>query len=417
MQSTEALTTTTVNAQAILAVAWDTPVQLAMIDELDNDARSSVQRLQVIKGPTDAPQSIIVKQIGSGNEDRAFDPAEVDSFVLQRFWNECAGLQFLEEVFTGAPPAPRLYGVDHTKGMMVMEDLGHGASLVEAVLGNEPAVATAGLLELMTTLGQIHAHTIGKVQDYMRIRQRLGPSQPYFSSAAEGTLPPARIAELCHTLIDRLGIPTVTGLDQDLATVTRFWAEPGPFLAYTHGDPVPGNECKVGHQRKLLDFEYSGFRHALTEGVYARIQFVTGFYVQRIPDVIALAMENAYRTELVKGCPEASEDRRFYQAITEACAYATISMWHWAMPGILDQDEQWGLSSCRQRVLRRLALLAETTTAFGHLEALGAMAHKLRDELCQRWPIEVHTMPYFPAFRAEQDATHSSKSDSLSPRK
>ncbi|MEZ4860637.1 MAG: hypothetical protein R3C14_04995 [Caldilineaceae bacterium] len=58
---------------------------------------------------------------------------------------------------------------------------------------NEQTYLTV-LLELMTALGWLHAQTIGKEQDYFRIRHALGPSQPYFSTAAEGELPPARLA-------------------------------------------------------------------------------------------------------------------------------------------------------------------------------------------------------------------------------
>ncbi|MCB0061032.1 MAG: hypothetical protein KDE19_02915, partial [Caldilineaceae bacterium] len=330
----QAQITAMTTAQAVLSEAWHRPVQLAMMAAIDSSSRSAVQRCQVTDGPADAPSSVIVKR--AVNDDAAsFNATDVDAFVVQRFWNEWASLQFLSEAFDGAPPAPRLYGADRATGLLVLEDLGQGTTLIGPVLGNEPEAATTGLIELMTTLGRLHAQTIGKEQGYLRIRHALGPSQAYFSPAAEGALLPACLAEPFSTLLDTLGIPTIAGLEQDLAAVTQFWAEPGPFLAYTHGDAVPGNEFKVGDQRKLVDFEFGGFRHALTEGITARIQFVTGFYVQGIPVPVTLTMENAYRAELVKGCPQADDDAIFYRAITEACAYATIAMWHWAMPNML----------------------------------------------------------------------------------
>ena len=390
-------------AQKILTERWGTSVQLIAADTIDSSTRSAIQRFQIIDGPADAPASIIVKRAVTDEGTNTVDFYDSNYFVTQRFWNEWAGLQFLEKVFDGAPPAPRLYGADRTTGIMVMEDLGHGSTLIELVQGNDPTLATMGLVELMTTLGRLNGQTIGKEEEYLRIRQALGLVPAYFSSAAEGLLPPLRITELFHAMLLKLGISAVTGIDRELTLVTKFWGEPGPFGAYIHGDPVPGNECKVGNERKLVDFEFGGYHHALAEGVYARIQFVTGFYVQRIPDTVALAMENAYRAELVKGCPQAGDDAIFYRAITEACAYATIAMWQWAMPSTLIEYEEWGLSSCRQRILRRLEILAETTMTFGHLEALGAMARKIREELCRRWPPEVQTMPYFPAFQANDE--------------
>ena len=41
------------------------------------------------------------------------------------------------------------------------------------------------------------------------------------------------------------------------------FGEPGPFLAFTHGDPAPTNNHVAGDEVRLLDFEYGGFRHAL----------------------------------------------------------------------------------------------------------------------------------------------------------
>jgi hypothetical protein len=129
------------------------------------------------------------------------------------------------------------------------------------------------------------------------------------------------------------------------------------------------------------------------------MQFVTGAYVLRIPEAVTRKMENAYRAELIKGCLVASDDRIFYRAVTEACAYVTIAMWHWAIPKILTEDEEWGMSSGRQRMLRRLDILAETAASVGYLEAMGATAQAVATKLRSIWPIEIDSMPYYPAFR------------------
>jgi hypothetical protein len=109
-------------------------------------------------------------------------------------------------------------------------------------------------------------------------------------------------------------------------------------------------------------------------------------------------MEDAYRHELIKGCPEAGDDALFYRAVVEACAYATIAMWRWAFPA-LEADEEWGLASWRQRILRRLDILAETAATFRHLEAVGETSGRIATKLRSIWPPEADAMPYYPAFR------------------
>jgi hypothetical protein len=50
-----------------------------------------------------------------------------------------------------------------------------------------------------------------------------------------------------------------------------------------------------------------------------------------------------------------------------------------------------------KRAIARLELLAETTTEFGELEALGATAAMLADRLQEQW-LEVEPMQLYPAF-------------------
>ncbi|MEM7125592.1 MAG: hypothetical protein AAF702_04655 [Chloroflexota bacterium] len=201
--------------QAILTSAWGTPVKLAPADELDNDERSATRRFQVIDGPADAPGTVIAKQVFT-TDDKPFTPLNSDSFAAQRFFNEWSGLSFLKECFDDEPPAPQLYGADQTKGILVLEDLGQGNTLVEVVQGNDSKRTKAGLVELMTTLGRIHASTIGKQEQYQTIRQSISapPIRSYFSSAAEGDLHPTQFAKLFQTMLDKLGISAIAGVNE-----------------------------------------------------------------------------------------------------------------------------------------------------------------------------------------------------------
>lgn len=389
-------------SQRILANRFGPQLHLEPEQPIDSSPRSKVTRMRVIGGPADAPATVIVKQAVVANDDEAYNPSATGFSPAWRFFNEWAGLQFLNQVFPDEAPVPGIYGGDHNLGILVMEDLGGRDSLTKPLLGNNPVAAEAALIAHMAMLGQLHARTVGKQAIYNHIRHALGSNPPYFSPAAESFFRPQQFFDVFHSTLAQLQLEPERGVDADLAAVAAFWDHQGRFLAYTHGDPAPGNEFQVETQRKLIDFEFGGFRHALTEGVYARMQFVTGWCVARLPDTVALQMEAAYRNELVKGCPEASDDTLFYQAMAEACGYATLAMWHWAFPGVLASDEAWGLSSYRQRILRRLDILTETTVAFGHLEALGATASRIAAKLRSIWPPEADSMPYYPAFRGDK---------------
>jgi len=115
-------------------------------------------------------------------------------------------------------------------------------------------------------------------------------------------------------------------------------------------------------------------------------------------------MEAAYRSALTEGCPEAADDRTFYRAVVEACAYWTLGMCHWAMPNVLQEDQEWGIATWRQRVLLRLDILMRTADELGRLEALGLTVRRVAAELRSRWPSDVDAMPPYPAFRESGDS-------------
>lgn len=382
--------------ERILQNRLGSKIHLELNDEMASSPRSSVVRFHLLEQGPNWPTKLIAKQ---ANHDATASLDENKFGFRQRFFNEWAALQFLDQIFGANSPAPKFYGGDKPLGIVLMEDLGQGDTLITSLSGSDPKVAEGALIEHMAMLGRLHAATVGTSELYDHLRRELGPVSAYFSPAAEDIFPPDQIIASFHRTLQLLDLEPAPGFAADLAAIVAFWAEPGPFLVYTHGDPAPGNECKVGDKRRLIDFEFGGFRHALTEGVYARMQFVTGDYVLSIPDPVSRQMEDGYRAELIKGCPEAANDQVFYQALTEACAYVTIAMWHWAFPHILTQDEAWGVSSYRQRLLKRLDILTQTAATVGHLEAVGATAHSIAKKLRARWSTEVGFMPYYPAFR------------------
>src|SRR5262249_35271346 len=169
-----------------------------------------------------------------------------------------------------------------------------------------------------------------------------------------------------------INIEPATGFEAEFQQLAAAMADPGPFLAYVHGDPCPDN-CRIADGRlRLFDFETSSFNHAMLDAVYGRITFPTCWCVNRLPAHVAPMMEAAYRAELVKGCPAAEDDRRFQQELVHCCAAWLIQNGIWLLEEARRDDWRWGISTWRQRVLMRLDALAGTTQKINHLPAIGA---------------------------------------------
>ena len=382
-----------------LIVTFGGPVQLDREQVLRGSDRSRVFRCRILEGPVGIPTSVIVKHV-QGDAEHPYTSDDAPPFSpAWRFFNDWTGAQFLSAVSApGAslpPVCPRFYGGDRAKGFILLEDFGEGETLADLLQGDDPARAEEGLLALAATLGRMHATTVGRAAEYRRLREALegrfaeepAPSGPTYPKLREG----------CAAIDVALSSSSEAALEQVAASMR----DPGPFLAYTHGDPCPGNDRCAGGSLRLFDFEFGAFRHALHDGVYGRVPFPTCWCVNRLPEEIPPRMEAVYRAELVKGCPEAADDTLFHGAVVEAAAHWILDTTGWHLSNALKEDSEWGIATVRQRLLLRLDNLAALTEEFGHLESLAPTARDIAARLRALWPPEADQMPLYPAFRKE----------------
>lgn len=377
-------------AENVLCKAFGGDVQLKMETEFDTD-RATVLRCCVVENLPDVPQSVVIKRAltTDGTEFHPNSPNE----MVPRFFNDWAGLEFLSEISDGNSPAAQFYGGDWEKGLMVIEDLGDGRNFYGSLRGESPTAATEELIKLARALGKMHALTIRKKAVYDSIRDRLGPRDRPPSMTGEWQRLVGKLDEVCG----RVGVKPHRGAKTDMKTVAAFIAAPGAFQAYTHGDPIPMNALPVGAERKLFDFEFGGFRHALRDGIYGRICFPTWYHINRVPDNVVQEMETAYRAELVKGCPEAADDTLFFRSVVEACGYWAIHSRLNFIQKVWEEDHKWGISTQRQILLLCFDIFGQVSEEFRHLEALGATVRDIATKLRKRWT-DLEEMPYYPAF-------------------
>ena len=378
-------------AECVLCEAFEGDVRLKMETEFDTD-RATVLRCRVIESPSGVPRSVIVKKILTADGTN-FHPNSPDEMV-PRFFNDWAGLEFLSEVSDGDSPAAQFYGGNWEKGLMVIEDLGDGRNFYGSLRGESPTAATAELIKLARALGKMHALTTHKKAVYDSIRDRLRPRGKYPSMTGEWQQLMGKLDAACG----RVGVKPHRGTKTEMKAVAAFIAAPGPFLAYTHGDPIPMNALPVGDERKLFDFEFGEFRHALRDGIYGRVCFPTWYHINRVPNDVVEEMEMAYRAELAKGCPEAADDTLFFRSIVEACAYWAIHSRLNFIEKVWEEDHKWGISTQRQILLLCFDIFGQVSEEFGYLEALGATIRDIAARLREHW-VDLEEMPYYPAFR------------------
>ena len=273
--------------------------------------------------------------------------------------------------------------------------MGDHRSLVEPLLHEDAARAEAALLRYSTRLGKLHADTVNKSTLFEQLSQ---------SVSAHGRTIATMGAEVekdiqnVQTLIEDLGVLPGTGFSQELRELRKAVADPGPFLVYIHGDPCPDNVFDNDPDLLLIDFEFGYFGHALIDATYARMLFPTCWCANRLPKSMVDKMESRYRTEFVKGCPEAQENGIWEQALLTICGYWLLNTLAWHLEPALKEDRNWGIAGLRQRILARLEAFMITAEEFSRFSAVHETAGQLRDTLSERWP-DTQSLPLYPAFQ------------------
>jgi hypothetical protein len=303
-------------------------------------------------------------------------------------------MQLIALASPGEPLTPLCYG-GQMSGVIVLEDLGDTSSLRDVMAGADRRHAEESLVSYLACLGKLHARTQGHYAQFQEIRSSLGSYDP------DRDWYPRRYAQLSQQFYDIAGhmqVAVAPGVDGDLMTLVETLRAPGPFLTYIHGDPTPSNGLLLKAGPRLIDFEYGAYGHALLDGVQARMCFPSGPFVYRVPERIAQRAEAAYRAELARGCPAATDARLFAKAVAVACAYWAIGFLSWLpFAELLLADRQWGSATVRQRFILFAELFAQTAAEAGYLEALGATFQALALRMRKLWPAAAE-MPLYPAF-------------------
>jgi Ser/Thr protein kinase RdoA (MazF antagonist) len=316
----------------------------------------------------------------------------VPSVILKHFRDDVvcglddwAGAAFLTR--RGLELGPRLLAGDLATRLFLLEDLGRVPALEDVLNGKDARAASGAVLATARLTGQLHARTLGQQAEYDTVRQALPPrhervrvENARFLLEHEGRL---------SRWLEAVGLEAAPGTHEDLEALARTLADPGPFLAFTHGDMAPGNVLFPPGGPRLLDFEYAGMRHALYDALMWLLTVP-------LPDELISRADITYRIALSAGCEEAQVDSRWARARATVALARVVNLFQWVHPRVLEEDREWAPGfSARAALLRHLergrALLGPIDGFPGLARTLEALEARLRE----RWTVASFTWPAF----------------------
>lgn len=317
---------------------------------------------------------------------------EVPSVVLKHFredlvcWlDDWAGLLFLSQ--RGLRMGPRLLAGSEEARLFVMEDLGRGQSLEDLLRGEEAHIAEGALLSIVRLTAQMHVRTLGAQAEYDAVRQTLEPRHE--RARIENARYLLDNAGRLRRWLTAVGAQEAPGTEADLEQLARAHADPGPFLAFTHGDMAPGNTLFTRDGPHLLDFEYAGMRHALYDALMWLLSVP-------LPDALIARADTTYRIVLSQGCEAAQMDSQYARARAVLAAARTVNLFQWISPRALEQDREWAPGFTERaallRHLERCRMLQEPVNPVPALaRTLGSLEARLREQ----WNVKPFVWPVF----------------------
>ena len=349
---------------ALLARAWGPGAQIRGVAPIWN--RSHVLRVRA--GPD---RSVVMKRR---------DPEAPRSFGV-----ELAALEYLKAM--PVPVAPRLVAADAEAGILLMEDLGPGASLADALLGEDRERAQANLVAYAEAMGAMHAWSMGRPGELADLRARYAPGAPPGPSWLEAL---ARGRASFTGVMGSLGL-AADGTDAEIGELPYLLNGAG-YLGLVHGDACPDNVRFLGDGGRIFDFETSGWGPVVLDAAYLLAPFPSCWCFARLPAEVAAPAMAAYRARIEAAGIELGSE---WDAAMAAAAATWIVARGPMISRVLEQDREWGTTTLRPRLLTWLNNFIEASGRAGVLPLLRALAEALRAELGRRWPRTA--VPDYPA--------------------
>jgi hypothetical protein len=134
---------------------------------------------------------------------------------------------------------------------------------------------------------------------------------------------------------------------------------------------------------RIFDFETSGWGPVVLDAAYLLAPFPSCWCFASLPAEVAAPALDAYRAVIQASGIDLGPD--WDVAMTAALAAWLVARGEMIIT-LLDEDEEWGTTTLRPRLLTWLRTFIEAAGRTGALPRLRALAEALYDALRSRWP-------------------------------
>lgn len=323
-----------------------------------------IVRCHLKEGSIVEQNSVILKFLREHPSDRT-DPKQLAT--------EAAALSFLTALQLDL--APRLIAADLARQFLVLEDLGSRQTLLD-YLRKKPRDAEESV-KFVKCLADLHKTTVRRSEQF---NER---AKSFALDPLDAMLERRRFLEelardprsFAESLDVQLPIAAETEIEQLHATL----ADPGPFLALSNGDSGPNNFMLGDRSGWIIDWEFAGYRHALSDVTWIH---VPGSMWVQVNHQTAPELESVYRLLLQETVPEAADDSLFGLGIAAACLGMALHRFH-RFP-LLDTRPSGDES--RVQMVCTLESAALAAQRHGALPNLAEWVRGIAVALRRRWP-------------------------------
>ncbi len=300
------------------------------------------------------------------------------------FAHEVAALRFLNRRRPGL--APRLIAVDLEAQVLLLEDLGAGKSLADALLGSDANDARQAIDEYIDALAALHMATLGTDDG-------TAPSLVWMETLVERAL-----AELSGE--PPSGVPRLGGeAYQEAALLLERLSSNRARNVFSFGDMCPDNNLRTSEGMRFFDLEGAGFVNASADLAYIAMPFPTCWCSFDLPEGVRRSALDRYTSRV--GDSKAVDDLPLALLLFAFLATALSSAY--SEPAeLVAEHEGVELPAARQWLLHRIERALEHPDIDAAAPALSSWLRQAHEALTARWP-DVAPMPIAPAFR-ELDA-------------
>ena len=352
--------------------------------------RSEVLRIRVSGPAWPGPPTLIVKLCPDAGESWARESAALAAVP-------------------GQAPVPRLIAASADPPAIVMTDAGTGPSLADALLGSDPAQATAAVVRFAEALAALHLATQDAHDSFAA----------ELAARSAGTVPPALIPALVTSAagaLDRycaqLGVTVPPGSLAELTGLPARLSESGPS-ALTLADACPDNNVLTPDGYLLIDFEEAEWLPVAWDVAYLTVPWPSCWCCFTLPAGVTRRALDRYRSVAAGRLPYLGTPAFERDVALATAGWAMVSSsWFLGRAAgedprfdseIEEIDETGELPTRRAVIAHRLATAQRTE----ELPALASLAGRLRAALIKRWGGESPLRPA-PAFRPGSSASRTS---------